>query len=139
MTARVHIMTFVDRIAGVWDIAEVFELVNEFVEAVHHAGEIQKLPREVRPGRIYTADDLSYWWALISEEIKQREASDGRPQTLRSLCTLSWRRRYNGSAPAGFTERGGPGRRAVASFSPIRRVAAQSRQKSLNRCGLSWV
>jgi len=68
-------MTFVDRIADARDIAEVFELVDEFVEAVHHAGEIQQLPRDVRPGRISTADDLSFWLRLISEEIRRRDVA----------------------------------------------------------------
>ncbi len=69
-------MTFVDRIADARDIAEVFELVNEFVEAVHHAGEIEQLPKEVRPGRISTADDLSYWFRLVSEDIRRRDVAD---------------------------------------------------------------
>ena len=75
-------MTFVDRIVDARDIAEIFELVNEFVEAVHRGGEIQQLPKEVRPERIYTADDLSHWLGLISEEIKQREASDGQTSAI---------------------------------------------------------
>ena len=69
-------MTFVDRIADARDIAEIFDLVNEFVDALQHAGEIQQIPIEVRPGRISTADDLSYWPRLISEEIKRRDAAE---------------------------------------------------------------
>ena len=86
---RIHIMTFVDRIADARDIAEIFELVNEFVEAVHHAGEIQQLPKEVRPGRINTADDLSYWLRLISEEIRRREETgDETPDIAFALHTV---------------------------------------------------
>jgi hypothetical protein len=69
-------MTFVDRIADARDIAEMFDLVNEFVDALQHAGEIQQIPTEVRPGRISTADELSYWLGLITEEIKRRDAAD---------------------------------------------------------------
>jgi hypothetical protein len=69
-------MTFVDRIADARDIGEIFDLVNEFVEALQHAGEIQKILSEVRPGRISTADDLSYWLGLLSEEIKRRDAAE---------------------------------------------------------------
>jgi hypothetical protein len=69
-------MTFVDRIADARDIAEIFNLVNEFVEALQHAGEVHQIPVAIRPGRINTADDLSYWLRLVSEEIRRRDAAD---------------------------------------------------------------
>ena len=67
-------MTFVDRIADARDIGEVFDLVNEFLYALHHSGELGHIPEAVRPGPISTADDLSYWLNLVSDEIKRREA-----------------------------------------------------------------
>jgi len=67
-------MTFVDRIADARDIGDVFDLVNEFVYALHHSGAMDKIPAPMRPGRISTADDLSYWLKLVSDEIKRREA-----------------------------------------------------------------
>ena len=35
---------------------------------------MDKIPAPMRPGRISTADDLSYWVKLVSDEIKRREA-----------------------------------------------------------------
>jgi hypothetical protein len=68
-------MTFVDRIADARDIAEIFDLVNELINALPLAGEIHHIPIAVRPGRINTADDLSYWFELLSEEIRRRDAA----------------------------------------------------------------
>jgi hypothetical protein len=67
-------MTFVDQIADAQDLAEVFELVNEFLEALYHSGEAGRIPLTMR--RISTADDLSYWFSLVSEEIKRQEAAE---------------------------------------------------------------
>jgi hypothetical protein len=67
-------MTFVDQIADAQDLAEVFELVNEFIEALYHSGEADRFSLTMR--RINTADDLSYWFSLVSEEIKRREAAE---------------------------------------------------------------
>ena len=69
-------MTFVDRIADASDIEEVFYLVNEFIVGLHTSGGIQPIPVVLRPGRINTADDLSYWFNLLSDEIKRREATE---------------------------------------------------------------
>ena len=69
-------MTFVDRIADACDIAQVFDLVNEFISAMQDAGEIQQMPSAVRPGRMNTADDLSYWFGLASEEISRQDNSE---------------------------------------------------------------
>ena len=63
-------MSFVDRIAHANDIGEVFDLVNEFINARQYASEIHQVPTAVRPERINTADDLSYWLTLVSEEIR---------------------------------------------------------------------
>ena len=68
-------MTFVDRIADARDIGDVFDLVNEFVHALHHSGAMNQIPAPIRPGRISTADDLSYWLKLVSDEIKGRETT----------------------------------------------------------------
>ena len=68
-------MTFVDRIADARDIGDVFDLVNEFVYALHHSGAMDQLPAPIRPGRISTADDLSYWLKLVSDEIKSQDAA----------------------------------------------------------------
>jgi len=67
-------MTFVYLIADARDIADVFDLVNEFIYALHHSDEMAHIPAAVRPGRISSADDLSYWFKLVSKEIKSREA-----------------------------------------------------------------
>jgi hypothetical protein len=69
-------MTFVDRIADARDITELFELVNGYISAMQGTGAIQQIPSEVRPGRINTADDLSYWLRLVSEEITRRDAAE---------------------------------------------------------------
>jgi hypothetical protein len=69
-------MSFVDRIADARDIAQVFDLVNEFISAMQDAGEIGQMRSAVRPGRINTADDLSYWFGLASEEISRRDNSE---------------------------------------------------------------
>jgi hypothetical protein len=68
-------MTFVDRIAEARDIGDVFDLVNEFVYALHHSGAMDKIPASMRTGRISSADDLSYWLKLVSDEIKRREVT----------------------------------------------------------------
>jgi hypothetical protein len=65
-------MTFIDRIADARDLADVFDLVNEFIVGL----QIHEIPTALRPGRIATADDLAYWLRLLSEEIKQRDAAD---------------------------------------------------------------
>ena len=67
-------MTFVDHIADATDIRDVFELVNEFVGALDYANEIREIPVGLRPGPIDTADALSYWLSLISDEIKRRDS-----------------------------------------------------------------
>ena len=72
-------MTFVDRIADARDIDDVFDLVNEFVYALHHSGALDQVPAPVRPGRISSADDLSYWLTLVSDEIKRRETTQDEP------------------------------------------------------------
>ena len=69
-------MTFIDRIADAHDLANVFDLVNEFIVGLYHAHQIHEIPTALRPGRIATADDLAYWLRLLSEEIKQRDAAD---------------------------------------------------------------
>ena len=69
-------MTFIDRIADARDLADVFDLVNEFIVGLYHAHQIHEIPTALRPGRIATADDLAYWLRLLSEEIKQRDAAD---------------------------------------------------------------
>jgi hypothetical protein len=68
-------MTFVDRIADARDISDVFDLVNEFLHALHHSGAMDQIPAPMRPGRIGSADDLSYSLKLVSDEIKRREAT----------------------------------------------------------------
>ena len=66
-------MTFVDHIADATDIRDVFELVNEFVGALNYAHEIHHIPLGLRPGPIDTAEAITYWLSLISEEIKRRD------------------------------------------------------------------
>jgi len=68
-------MTFVDRIADARDIGDVFDLVSEFVYALHHSGAMDQIPAPIRPGPISTADDLSYWSKLVSDEIKSQDAA----------------------------------------------------------------
>ena len=68
-------MTFVDRIADARDIGDVFDLVNEFVYGLHHSGQMAQVPAQMRPEQISSADDLSYWLNLVSDEIKRREAT----------------------------------------------------------------
>jgi hypothetical protein len=67
-------MTFIDRIADARDIADVFDLVNEYIVGLHHLHQMQDIPVALRPGRVSTADDLAYWLNLFSEEIRQRDA-----------------------------------------------------------------
>jgi hypothetical protein len=67
-------MTFIDRIADARDIADVFDLVNEFIVGLHHVHQLQEIPVALRPGRVATADDLAFWLNLLSEEIRQRDA-----------------------------------------------------------------
>ena len=69
-------MTFVDRIADARDIAEVFDLVNEFVSALQEKPDFNHIPDTLRPARIDTADDLVYWLNLVSDEIKRRDAAE---------------------------------------------------------------
>ena len=69
-------MTFVDRIANARDIYQVFDLLTDFIIELHRSGAIEQIPRIVRPGRINTADDLSYWFNLLSDEIKRRDAAE---------------------------------------------------------------
>jgi hypothetical protein len=66
-------MTFIDRIADARDIAELFDLVNEFISDLQRVPEVQQVPTALLPGWITTADDLAYWLNLLSEEIKQRD------------------------------------------------------------------
>ena len=68
--------TFIDRIADARDIAELFDLVNEFIGDLQRMPEVQEISIELRPGRINTADDLAYWLRILSEDIRQRDASD---------------------------------------------------------------
>ena len=70
---QIH-MTFIDRIADARDIADVFDLVNEFIVGLHHVHQLQEIPVALRPGRVATADDLAFWLNLLSEEIRQRDA-----------------------------------------------------------------
>ena len=70
---------------------------------MHYAGEIQQLPSRVRPERIYTADDLAYWLGPISEEIKQREASDGETSAI-AFAHAVLETALQRLLPAGFTE-----------------------------------
>ena len=69
-------MTFIDRIADARDIAELFELVNEFISDLQRMPEVQQIPTALLPAWINTADDLAYWLRLLSEEIQRRDASD---------------------------------------------------------------
>jgi hypothetical protein len=69
-------MTFIDRIADARDIAELFELVNEFISDLQRMPKVQQIPTELLPGWISSADDLAYWLRLLSEEIQRRDASD---------------------------------------------------------------
>src|SRR5262249_31347175 len=70
-----HPMTFVDRIADARDIYQVFDLLTDFIIELHRSCAIEQIPPIVRPGRINTADDLSYWFNLLSDEIKRRDAA----------------------------------------------------------------
>jgi DNA-binding GntR family transcriptional regulator len=67
-------MTFVDRIADAQDLADVFELVNEFIEALYRSAEADRISLTIR--RISTADNLMYWFDLVSAEIKRQEAAE---------------------------------------------------------------
>ena len=67
-------MTLVDRIADAQSIEEAFELVNEFIRKLRHVGAIDLIPPAMRPGRINTADDLSYWLMIVWDEIRRRNA-----------------------------------------------------------------
>ena len=79
-------MTFVDRIADARDIGDVFDLVNELLYAIHHSGAVDQVPAPIRPGQISSADDLSYWLKLVSDEIKRREAThEGTPDMIFGL------------------------------------------------------
>jgi hypothetical protein len=69
-------LSFVDRIADARDIAEVFDLVNEFIGALQSKPDFEQIPVALRPARISTADDLTYWLTLLSDEIKRRDALD---------------------------------------------------------------
>jgi hypothetical protein len=69
-------MTFIDRIADARDIADVFELANEFIGDLQLMPAVQQIPTALLPGWINTADDLAYWLRLLSEEIQRRNASD---------------------------------------------------------------
>ena len=68
-------MNFVDRIADARDIGDVFDLVNEFVSALHHSGAVDQVPASMRPGRISTVDELSYWFRVVSDEIQGQESA----------------------------------------------------------------
>ena len=65
-------MTFIDRIADARDIADVFDLVNEFIVGLHHVHQLQEIPVALRPGRVATADDLAFWLNLLSEDKAER-------------------------------------------------------------------
>jgi len=69
-------MTFIDRIADAGELAEVFDLVNEFIGDLQRMPEVQQIPTLLVPGWINTADDLAYWLRLLSEEIQRRDAAD---------------------------------------------------------------
>jgi hypothetical protein len=69
-------LTFVDRIADAHDIAEVFDLVNEFIGALQSKPDIHEIPFALRPARISTADDLAYWLNLLSDEIKRLDTAN---------------------------------------------------------------
>ena len=66
-------MTFVRCIGDARDIEDVYELVNEFIEALHHSGESRCIP--IALGRISTADDLLHCLCLVSEEVKRRNTA----------------------------------------------------------------
>jgi hypothetical protein len=69
-------MSFIHRIADASDIDEVFGLVNGYISAMQGVGEFHQIPSEVRPERTHTANDLSYWLRLVSEEIRRRDAAE---------------------------------------------------------------
>ena len=69
-------MTFADRIADARDIYRVFDHLTDFIIELHRSRAIEQIPPIVRPGRINTADDLSYWFNLLSDEIKRRDAEE---------------------------------------------------------------
>ena len=80
-------MTFVGCIGEARDIEEVYELVNEFIEALHHSGEGHCIPIVLRP--ISTADDLLRCLGLVSEEVKRRNAaSEDTPSVMLGLHTV---------------------------------------------------
>jgi hypothetical protein len=68
-------MTLVDRIAEAQSIEEVFGLVNDFIGDLRHLGAIDQIPQAMRPARISTDDDLSYWLMIVWDEIKRRDAA----------------------------------------------------------------
>ena len=69
-------MTFIDRIADAREIAEVFDLVNEFVRTLQRMPDVQQIPVRLRPGRIRMADEMADCLRSLSDEIRQRDASD---------------------------------------------------------------
>ena len=77
-------MTFVGSIVEARDIEDVYELVNEFIEALHHSGESHSIPVALR--RINTADDLLHCFCLVAEEVNRRDAaSEDTPNIMRGL------------------------------------------------------
>jgi hypothetical protein len=69
-------MTFAERIADAQSIGEVFELVNEFLNVLHHTGAIDQIPPAMRPGHISADDDLAYWLTIMWDEIESRDAAN---------------------------------------------------------------
>jgi len=79
-------LTFVDRIADARDIAEVFDLVNEFIGALQEKRDIEQIPTALRPATISTADNLAYWLNIVSDEIRRRDAAEeGIPEVMFAL------------------------------------------------------
>ena len=64
------------RISDARDIAELFDLVNEFISDLQRVPEVQQIPTALFPGWINTADDLAYWLRLLSEAIRVRDESE---------------------------------------------------------------
>jgi hypothetical protein len=80
-------MTFVGSIVEARDIEDVYELVNEFIEALHHSGESRSIPIPLR--RISTAEDLLHCLCLVSEEVRRcNAASEDTPNIMLGLSAV---------------------------------------------------
>jgi hypothetical protein len=77
-------VSFVGCIGDARDIEEVYELVNEFVDAVYYSGQTEGIP--VASHRIGTADDLWHALTFVSDEINRRKAAfEGIPDVILTL------------------------------------------------------